>query len=188
MQVEVRGGTASENEQLKKLTEDTFKDLSLGKKLEKILIISDIGIPVLYVACKFKRDVQPVLLSDISRIREQSGETRIQITHERYYDEVMELLGNKFGVENVVQDERNILYLKGVNHDIGPLTVYDFTEEIREHIIDALWHILPEGFKVRSFTHFEDGFIVTATDVPTIGEFERQVKAIAKEIGGAWHV
>ena len=188
MQVEAKGGTDSENEQFKKLTEDTFKDLSLGKKLEKVLIVSDIGIPVIYVACKFKRDVQPITLADIARIREQGTETRIQITNERYYDEVMNILGTRFGRENVVQDERNILFLKGVGHKLEDITVYDFTEEIREHIIDALWHILPEGFKVRSFTHFDDGFIVTATDVPTIAEFGNHVASIAKEMGGTWHV
>lgn len=187
MEVEVRGGSDSENEQMRILTEDTFKDLSLGKKLEKILIVSDIGIPVIYVACKFKRDVQPIMLTDVTRIREQTGETRIQVTQERYYDEVLEMLGKRFGIENVEQDERNILFLKGMGHMLDDITVYDFTEEIREYIIDALWHILPEGFKVRSFTHFDDGFIVTATDVPTIGEFSKQVSAIAEEVGDDWH-
>ncbi len=188
MQVEARGGTASENEQLKKLTEDTFKDLSLGKKLEKVLLVSDIGIPVIYVACKFKRDVQPIILADIARIREQGAETKIQITNERYYNEAMDILSRQFGRENIVQDERNIMFLKGINHKLDAITVYDFTEDIRRHIIDALWHIIPEGFKVRSFTHFDDGFIVAATDVPTIAEFDRQIASIAKEVGGTWHV
>ena len=188
MEVVVRGGSPEENGHLKKLTEDTFKELALGKKLERIILVSDIGIPAIYLGCRFKRDVQPVVLSDIARIREQGGETRLQITEERYYDEVLSVLAKRYGVESVVQDERNIIFEKGIFPDLEKTVVYDFTEEVREHIIDALWHILPEGFKVRRFVHFEDGFVGTVSDVPTIREFDIQMQAIADEMGAGWHV
>jgi len=184
MEVEVRGATPEENEQLKKLCEDMFKDLGLGKKLKKVLIISDMGMPAFYVACKFKKDVQPIYLKDIARIREQATFKRLQITEERYYDQVISILGEKFGNENIIQDERNIIKVKGSTASVENIKIYDFTEEVRERIIDALWHILPEGFKVRQFKHFSDGFIVMATDIPPIQEFTNQIESMKQEFWG----
>jgi len=188
MDVIAKGGSSEENQQLKKLAEETFKDAGLGKKLSKMVLLSDIGLPAFYVGCRFKKDVQPILLKNIARIRELSSSIKLQITDERYYGQVIETLRKHLGRENVEQDERNVIMVQGRHDDIGDIVIYDYTEEIRERIIDLLWHILPEGFKVRHFKHFDDGFILIATDIPKMREFYEQINRIAKEFGGEWDV
>ncbi|MBN1786466.1 MAG: methanogenesis marker 17 protein [Candidatus Methanofastidiosa archaeon] len=188
MEVEVRGGTREENESLRKLTEEIFKDSGLAKKQSKVLIVVDIGIPAFYVGIKFKKDVEPIKVGDIASIREQSGKTKLQINEERYYDQVIEKLGTFYGKENVEQSERNIIYINSTDENVRDIVIYDLTEEIRERTIDVLWSILPEGFKVRHFKHFEDGFILVSTDIPQIREFYNVIEDIQKEFGGSWDV
>ncbi|RZN47586.1 methanogenesis marker 17 protein [archaeon] len=184
MEVEVRGGKDDENTQIKKLAEETLKNLGLGKKLKIMLIESDIGLPAFYVACKFKKDVQPLSLGSLATLRESSKGVRISVTHERYYDQIYSTLQERVGKENVTQDERNILFVSNAPPDLDSITIYDYTEEVRDNIIDALWHILPEGFRVRRFKHREDGFIVVATDIPPMTEFTNKVDELEKEIWG----
>lgn len=184
MQVEVRGGKEDENAQVKKLAEETLKNLGLGKKMQYMLIESDIGLPAFYVACKFKKDVQPLSLGSLASLRESSKGVRISVTHERYYDEIYSKLQDVVGKENVTQDERNILFVTNAPAELDSITIYDYTEEVRDNIIDALWHILPEGFRVRRFKHREDGFIVVATDVPPMTEFTNKVHELERELWG----
>ena len=183
MDIVVRGGSEEENESLRKLTENTLKDSGLGKKQKKMVIITDIGIPAFYVGVKFKKDVEPIILDNISMIREQSNKTRIQINQERYYDQVMEKLWDIYGKDMVEQSERNVIYLNKKDDEVKNIVIYDLTEEIRERTIDVLWTILPEGFKVRHFKHFDDGFILVATDIPQMQEFYNTIDEIEKEIG-----
>jgi putative methanogenesis marker protein 17 len=184
MEVEVRGGKEDENAQVKKLAEETLKNLGLGKKLQYMLIESDIGIPAFYVACKFKKDVQPLSLGSLASLRESSKGVRISVTHERYYDQIYSKLQDLLGKENVMQDERNILFVTNAPTELDSITIYDYTEEVRDNIIDALWHILPEGFRVRRFKHREDGFVVVATDVPPMTEFTNKVRELEQELWG----
>jgi len=184
MEVIVRGGTQEENESLRKLTEDTLKDSGLGKKQRKVIIAIDIGIPAFYMAVRFKSDVEPIILDNIATIREQSNKMKIQINQERYYDQVIEKLWSIYGKDMVEQSERNIVYLNKKDDDIKSIVIYDLTEEIRERTIDILWSILPEGFKVRHFKHFDDGFILVATDVPQMKEFYNTIGALEQEIRG----
>lgn len=188
MDIVVNGGTPQENEALRKLTEDTFRDSGLAKKQKKILISVDIGIPAFYVAVKFKKDVEPIKVDDIAMIREQSGKTKIQINQERYYDQVIEKLWNTYGKESVEQSERNIVYLNKIDPELKNIVIYDLTEEIRQRSIDILWSILPEGFKVRHFKHFDDGFIMVCTDIPQMKEFYLNMDKIQKEFGDEWNV
>jgi len=183
MDIVVRGGSDQENESLRKLAEETLKDSGLGKKQKKIVIITDIGIPAFYVGIKFKKDVEPIILDKIATIREQSNKMRIQINQERYYDQVIEKLWSIYGKDLVEQSERNVVYLNKRDEDVKGLVIYDLTEEIRERTIDVLWSILPEGFKVRHFKHFDDGFILVATDIPQMQEFYNALERIEKEIG-----
>lgn len=95
----------------------------------------------------------------------------------------MEKLWEIYGKDMVEQSERNVIYLNKKDDEVKNIVIYDLTEEIRERTIDVLWTILPEGFKVRHFKHFDDGFILVATDIPQMQEFYNTIDEIEKEIG-----
>ncbi|MHC1605612.1 MAG: methanogenesis marker 17 protein [Candidatus Methanofastidiosia archaeon] len=188
MEVLVEGCNTEESKNMQKLIEDTFKDTGLAKRIEKFMIKVDIGIPAFYVACRFKKEVPAVYLRDIAKIREQGKLKRIQVTQERYYGDVITALWERFGPEIVSQTERNFIEINDKNATLEDMKIIDPTEKMRERIINALWNILPEGFKVRHFKHFTDGFIVVTTDSPKIKEFHKEMKKIAGKFGEEWNV
>ncbi len=161
-----------------------FQDLQLSRSVKDARIFVDPREPVFIIAIKADKTPEPVLIEDLATYEYDSEEdkTYIRIRDETYLPDLMKKLWELEGRKNIQQPSRIYIVIDQPQHDIKGLLVHDPAATLKRKIYDAIFRILPEGFRV--IRDLSQGQIVAmvATDELLKEEWIEKGQAMVEEL------
>ena len=159
MDVEIISEEVYGNDSYKGLFEEIMSDIGKAFHVEKALLVLQPSIPFFTFSIKLKTEPSNKTISDVANIRIEADSIFITITDERYAPEIERELWAKYGRENVDQQTRFDISVRGaIMDDISKIIIASGEGYLKE-MIGAIWRVMPEGIKVRHT--FIDGTVIT---------------------------
>jgi putative methanogenesis marker protein 17 len=164
MEIIVEGPESFANDSYTQLLERTLVDMGITTSIDKVKLIIKPAEPLFIVSIRTRKAGGSRLVSEISTIEEKEGGTFISINDENYAPRLISLLWRTFGRERVEQITRLEILAKGTTAKEIETLRLDPEEELKKKLLDAVWRLLPEGFKVRHEVASETAITITATE------------------------
>jgi putative methanogenesis marker protein 17 len=164
MDITVEGPEIFANDSYSQLLERTLVDMGITTSIEKVKMIIRPSEPLFIISIRTRKAGGSRMVSEIATIEEKEGGTFLTINDENFAPRLLSLLWRTFGRERIEQLTRLEILAKGtVAKDIESLKL-DPEEELKKKLLDAVWRLLPEGFKVRHEVASETAMTITATE------------------------
>ncbi len=143
-----------------------FQDLVLGAAVDDLKAFVNPDDPVFILAIKMKKTSNIVEFKDIARFTydKQEDVTGIFVEDENYLPNILKKLWRKFSRDEIYQPTRYNIELKGNQRDLETLVIDDPHSNLQRRIYDAIFRILPEGFKIIKDMSRGNIVAVVATD------------------------
>jgi putative methanogenesis marker protein 17 len=143
-----------------------FQDLVLGSAVDDLKAYVNPDDPVFVLAIKMRKTSNAIAFEDVASLSYVKAEdiTRIIVDDENYLPNILKQLWARFSREEIYQPNRYQLEINGDQSDLKTLIIDDPHSNLQRRIYDAIFRILPEGFKIIKDMSTEDIVAVVATD------------------------
>lgn len=113
-----------------------------------------------------KKTSNAIAFTDVANLTYDKARdvTMILIDNENYLPNILKRLWRLFSRDEIYQPNRYQLEIEGNHMDLETLIVDDPHSNLQRRIYDAVFRILPEGFKIIKDMSTEDIVCVVATD------------------------
>ena len=161
-----------------------LQDVQIGRAVEDIRIYIDPRKPVFIIALQYLKTSPPVVMEDLAEYKydTEANEAFIQIKNEKYLPDLLKKLWEVEGRNKVHQPSRYEVIIDDPKVELEGLVVYDPEEDLKKKIYDALFRIIPEGFRIAE--HYSKGNIIalTCSDEYIKEEYLEKTREIIKEM------
>ena len=143
-----------------------FQDLVLGASVDDLKAFVNPDDPVFILAIKMKKTSTVVEFKDIANFTYDKANdvTHIFVENENYLPNILKKLWRQFSREEIYQPTRYNIDLGGNQMNLETLIIDDPHSNLQRRIYDAIFRILPEGFKIIKDMSTKDIIAVVATD------------------------
>ncbi|WP_296880902.1 methanogenesis marker 17 protein [uncultured Methanobrevibacter sp.] len=143
-----------------------FQDLVLGAAVDDLRAYVNPDDPVFVLAIKMKKTSSVVTFEDVANLSyvKEDDITRIIVDNENYLPNILKQLWRRFSRDEIYQPNRYQLEIAGDHVDLKTIVIDDPHSNLQRRIYDAIFRILPEGFKIIKDMSTEDIVTVVATD------------------------
>ena len=143
-----------------------FQDLVLGASVDDLKAYVNPDDPVFVLAIKMRKTSAVVKFEDVANLTYDKADdvTRILIDNENYLPNILKILWMEFSRDEIYQPNRYQLEIKGDYTELASVVVDDPHSNLQRRVYDAVFRILPEGFKIIKDMSTEDIVAVVATD------------------------
>ena len=143
-----------------------FQDLVLGASVDDLRAYVNPDDPVFVLAIKMKKTSSAVAFGDVATFTyvKEDDLTRIIVDDENYLPNILKQLWKRYSREEIYQPNRYQLEIAGDHVDLKTIIVDDPHSNLQRRVYDAIFRILPEGFKIIKDMSTEDIVTVVATD------------------------
>ncbi len=143
-----------------------FQDLVLGPSVDDLKAFANPDEAVFILAIKMKKASGVIKFKDVANFSYDKANdvTKIFIENENYLPNILKLLWRQFSRDEIYQPTRYNIDLTGNNMDLEDLVVDDPQSNLQRRVYDAIFRILPEGFKIIKDLSVGDIVAVVATD------------------------
>lgn len=143
-----------------------FQDLVLGASVDDLKAFVNPDDPVFILAIKMKKTSTVVEFKDIANFTYDKANdvTHIFVENENYLPNILKKLWRQFSREEIYQPTRYNIDLDGNQMNLETLIIDDPHSNLQRRIYDAIFRILPEGFKIIKDMSTRDIIAVVATD------------------------
>ena len=143
-----------------------FQDLVLGSAVDDLKAYVNPDDPVFVLAIKMRKTSNAILFEDVANLiyNKENDVTTILIDNENYLPNILKLLWRQFSRDEIYQPNRYQLEIKGDYTSLKSEVVDDPHSNLQRRVYDAIFRILPEGFKIIKDLSTEDIVTVVATD------------------------
>ena len=163
----------------KTIADYIMSDLAIGQAVQQMRVLVDVKKPIFAVWVRFAPPIPPIKIREYARLTKAADGIHITIHDETYATDLLKLLWENFGRDEVTQLDR---WETVVPHEITTLeklqdlTVADPMEKMREKILDAVVRIVPEGFRIGSVSPEANEITVVASENPIQPEWIEMVR------------
>ena len=143
-----------------------FQDLVLGASVDDLKAYVNPDDPVFVLAIKMRKTSNVVRFEDVANFTydKANDKTVILVDNENYLPNMLKILWMKFSRDEIYQPNRYQLEIEGDYTELESVVVDDPHSNLQRRIYDAVFRILPEGFKNIKDLSTEDIVTVVATD------------------------
>ena len=143
-----------------------FQDLVLGPSVDDLKAFANPDEAVFILAIKMKKASGVIKFKDVANFSYDKANdvTKIFIENENYLPNILKILWRQFSRDEIYQPTRYNIDLTGNNMDLEDLVVDDPQSNLQRRVYDAIFRILPEGFKIIKDLSVGDIVAVVATD------------------------
>ena len=171
MNIQVEGSEEYGNDVYVELFERILIDLGLTNRVEgaKLLIYPEKHLFIVTVMMRQART--SVKVSEVADVSDRDGNAYLVIRNESYAPPLLALLWKQFGRERIEQLSRLEILAHGITAKKIESLQISPGEELRKEVLDAVWRLLPEGFKVRHNLFDENVMTIISTEHTMEEEF-----------------
>ena len=143
-----------------------FQDLVLGASVDDLRAYVNPDDPVFVLAIKMRKTSAVVKFDDVANLTYDKTRdvTVILLDDENYLPNILKMLWKQFSRDEIYQPNRYQLEIKGDYTKLSSVVVDDPHSNLQRRIYDAIFRILPEGFKNIKDLSTQDIVTVVATD------------------------
>ena len=143
-----------------------FQDLVLGASVDDLRAYVNPDDPVFVLAIKMRKTSDVVKFGDVANLTydKANDKTLILIDNENYLPNILKILWMQFSRDEIYQPNRYQLEIQGDYTDLESVVVDDPHSNLQRRVYDAIFRILPEGFKNIKDLSTENIVTVVATD------------------------
>jgi putative methanogenesis marker protein 17 len=163
-----------------------FQDLVLGAAVDDLRAYVNPDDPVFVLAIKMRKTSNVVKFEDVANLTydKDNDITRILIDDENYLPNILKQLWKQFSRDEIYQPNRYQLEIKGDFTNLKSIVIDDPHSNLQRRIYDAIFRILPEGFKNIKDLSTEDIVTVVATDELIKDAWIEKAHEYIDELGG----
>jgi putative methanogenesis marker protein 17 len=161
MQVECYDETGREVYEM--ILRHILQEVQIGRAIKDVQIYADPREPVFIIAVQYEKTSPPILLEDLAEYEydPEANEAFIRIKDENYLPELLKTLWEVEGRNKIHQPSRFEVIIDDPQIKLEDLVVHNPEEDLKKKIYDALFRIIPEGFRV--VEHYSEGNIIALT-------------------------
>lgn len=126
-----------------------MQELGVSRMVENFRINADPDAPYFLISLRLGRARTSVKVTDMAMLDEHTGGTKLTITDESWAPALLTKLWQTYGRDRVEQLTRFELVVRNTTTEEISKIELDPGEELRTKVLDAVWRLFPEGFKVR---------------------------------------
>ena len=143
-----------------------FQDLVLGASVDDLKAYVNPDDPGFVLAIKMRQTSNAILFEEVANLTydKANDKTVILIDDENYLPNILKVLWRQFSRDEIYQPNRYQLEIKGDYTSLKSEVVDDPHSNLQRRVYDAVFRILPEGFKIIKDLSTEDIVTVVATD------------------------
>ena len=143
-----------------------FQDLVLGASVDDLRAYVNPDDPVFVLAIKMRKTSNVVKFGDVANLTydKANDKTMILIDNENYLPNILKILWMQFSRDEIYQPNRYQLEIQGDYTHLESVVVDDPHSNLQRRVYDAIFRILPEGFKNIKDLSTENIVTVVATD------------------------
>ena len=128
----------------------TLQDLQLSRAIRDMKVFTDPREPVFIIAIKYEKAASPITIDDFTEYEYKKDENNlyIRVKDETYLPELLRKLWEMEGRENIQQPSRDEIIINNPKAKLEGIPIHDPVEDLKKKIYDAIFRIIPEGFRV----------------------------------------
>ncbi|MCS7103709.1 MAG: methanogenesis marker 17 protein, partial [Candidatus Korarchaeum sp.] len=158
------------------VTESTVKSA-----IDYIHISIDPSEPLFILLIKYIEPRRIVKFSDVAMVKDTKDGKVVSCENDKYFPGLMRVLWEKFGRDSIEQLSRYEVMVRGeLDSDVLESVVYDPMEDLMKGLVDVIFRIIPEGFRIRKYIWGEGKVVVIASEDTIMDEFVERAKSILR--------
>ena len=143
-----------------------FQDLVLGSAVDDLRAYVNPDDPVFVLAIKMRKTSNAIRFDEVANLTydKANDKTMILIDNENYLPNILKELWKRFSRDEIYQPNRYQLEISGDYTELESIVVDDPQVNLQRRVYDAVFRILPEGFKIIKDLSTDEIVTVVATD------------------------
>lgn len=132
------------------IVKQVMHDLQINRSIKDMRVFVDPREPVFLIAVMIEKTSKNVFIEDFTTYKYDTEENQISIRigDETYLPNLLKKLWEIEGREKIHQPSRFEIIIENPTAELKELVVYDPAENLKRKVYDAIFRILPEGFRV----------------------------------------
>jgi putative methanogenesis marker protein 17 len=182
MNISVKGTDEYGNQSYADLFKRILVDLGLANRIEEARIVILPEKPLFLIAVRTRKSRTTVRLDEIASVEAKGENTYLNISNESYAPVLLANLWKRFGRERIEQLSRLEILCHGIKPEMLSSIELDPGQELRKELLDALWRLMPEGFKVHHTLASETVMTIAATEHVMKDEMISMAKQLHEDV------
>ncbi|KZX14342.1 methanogenesis marker 17 protein [Methanobrevibacter curvatus] len=143
-----------------------FQDLQLSPSVKDMKVCVDPEKVLFIIAIKLDKIPTDLFLRDLAVVKydKVNNLTLIGIKDENYLPQILKKLWMEFPRESVAQPNRYTITIPNEVTGLNDLNIVNAKENIQRKVYDAIFRIIPEGFRIIRDLSEDDVVAIVATD------------------------
>jgi len=127
-----------------------MQDVQVGRAISDMKVFVDPREPVFIIAVKYEKAASPITINDFTEYEYKKEENKIymRVKDETYLPELLQKLWEIEGREKIEQPSRFEIIINDPQTDLKGIVIHDPSEDLKKKLYDAIFRIIPEGFRV----------------------------------------
>ena len=161
-----------------------LQEVQVTRSIGDLRVYVDPREPIFIIVVRLEKASKPVVIEDFTEyeFNKAGNEMFIKIKDETYLPELLEKLWEMEGRNKIHQPNRFEVIIDDPTKDLEGLIIRDPQEDLKKKVYDAIFRIIPEGFRV--IDHRSEGNIIalTCTDEMMKDEWIEKTEEIIAEV------
>lgn len=166
------------------LLRTTLQDLKLARAIQDIKIYIDPRVPIFIAVAKLEKTSESIYLSDVSKYKFEDGILKITVTNEDYIPDILKALWAAVGRHNVNQPDRYKMEVSEVSFEPDNLLVHNTARELKSKVYDAIFRIMPEGFRMTRNSSKGNMICIMSSDEIIDEKYNEKFEEVIREVRG----
>ncbi len=137
------------------------QDVQVYRAISDMKVFVDPREPVFIIAVKYEKAASPITIDDFTeyKYKKEENKLHIRVKDETYLPELLQKLWDTEGREKIEQPTRYEIIINDPEAELKGMIIHDPSEDLKKKLYDAIFRIIPEGFKV--IDHKSKGNIIS---------------------------
>ncbi|MDR3290827.1 MAG: methanogenesis marker 17 protein [Methanobrevibacter sp.] len=161
-----------------------LQDLQLSPSIKNMKAFVNPNEVVFIIAIKMDKTSNHIKLNEVAKVtyEKEENKTIIKISDENYLPDILKLLWGDFSRDQLYQPDRYTIILDDDVSFLKDRIVFSPKVNLKIRIIDAIFRIIPEGFRVLRELSKNDIVAIVATDEMIKDEWILKCNELIKEL------
>jgi len=161
-----------------------LQEVQVTRSIGDLRVYVDPREPLFIIVVRLEKASKPVVIEDFTEyeFNKAGNEMFIKIKDETYLPELLERLWEMEGRNKIHQPNRFEVIIDDPTKDLEGLIIRDPQEDLRKKVYDAIFRIIPEGFRVIDHRSEDNIIALTCTDEMMKNEWIEKTEEIIAEV------
>jgi putative methanogenesis marker protein 17 len=161
-----------------------LQEVQVTRSIGDLRVYVDPREPLFIIVVKLEKASQPIVIEDFTEyeFNKAGNEMFIKIKDETYLPDLLEKLWEREGRNKIHQPNRFEVIIDDPTSDLEGLVVRDPQDDLKKKVYDAIFRIIPEGFRVIDHRSEDNIIALTCTDEMMKDEWLKKTDEIISEV------